>query len=82
MGNNPAKDTNLRSRFIDLYKGWLLMNKKGKQKSIVIFDEFDHLLSNMDSLIATARSELSKQLHQLYHRPKFQLCHHVNLSAW
>jgi type IV secretory pathway TraG/TraD family ATPase VirD4 len=37
-----------------------LVNKKGKQKSSLIFDEFPTIyLNNMDSLIATARSKVA-----------------------
>jgi type IV secretory pathway TraG/TraD family ATPase VirD4 len=58
MGNNPQKIQIYRA-VLSLYVTHLvkMVNKKGKQKSSVIFDEFPTIyLNNMDSLIATARS--------------------------
>ncbi len=58
MGNNPQK-IQTYGAVLSLYVNRLLkqMNKKGKQKSSLIFDEFPTIyLNNMDSLIATARS--------------------------
>jgi hypothetical protein len=58
MGNNPQK-IQIYGAVLSLYVIRLvkLVNKKGKQKSSLIFDEFPIIyLNNMDSLIATARS--------------------------
>lgn len=58
MGNNPQK-IQTYGAVLSLYVSRLikLVNKKGKQKSSLIFDEFPTIyLNNMDSLIATARS--------------------------
>jgi hypothetical protein len=58
MGNNPQK-IQTYGAVLSLYVNRLikLVNKKGKQKSSLIFDEFPTIyLNNMDSLIATARS--------------------------
>lgn len=58
MGNNPQK-IHIYGAVLSLYVNRLvkLVNKKGKQKSSLIFDEFPTIyLNNMDSLIATARS--------------------------
>ncbi|MFV8343590.1 conjugal transfer protein MobC [Flavobacterium sp. XS2P39] len=58
MGNNPQK-IQIYSAVLSLYVNRLvkLVNKKGKMKSSLIFDEFPTIyLNNMDSLIATARS--------------------------
>ncbi len=58
MGNNPQK-IQIYGAVLSLYVTRLvkLVNKKGKQKSSLIFDEFPTIyLNNMDSLIATARS--------------------------
>jgi len=58
MGNNPQK-IQTYGAVLSLYVTRLikLVNKKGKQKSSLIFDEFPTIyLNNMDSLIATARS--------------------------
>ncbi|MBO9586519.1 MAG: YWFCY domain-containing protein [Flavobacterium sp.] len=58
MGNNPQK-IQIYGAVLSLYVNRLikLVNKKGKLKSSLIFDEFPTLyLNNMDSLIATARS--------------------------
>jgi hypothetical protein len=58
MGNNPQK-IQIYGAVLSLYVSRLvkLVNKKGKQKSSLIFDEFPTIyLNNMDSLIATARS--------------------------
>ena len=58
MGNNPQK-IQIYGAVLSLYVIRLvkLVNKKGKQKSSLIFDEFPTIyLNNMDSLIATARS--------------------------
>jgi hypothetical protein len=58
MGNNPQK-IQIYGAILSLYVTRLikLVNKKGKQKSSLVFDEFPTIyLNNMDSLIATARS--------------------------
>jgi hypothetical protein len=58
MGNNPQK-IQIYGVVLSLYVTRLvkLVNKKEKQKSSLIFDEFPTIyLNNMDSLIATARS--------------------------
>ncbi len=58
MGNNPQK-TQIYGAVLSLYVSRLIkqVNQKGKQKSSLIFDEFPTIyLNNMDSLIATARS--------------------------
>jgi hypothetical protein len=58
MGNNPQK-IQTYGAVLSLYVNRLvkLVNKKGKLKSSLIFDEFPTIyLNNMDSLIATARS--------------------------
>ncbi len=58
MGNNPQK-IQIYGAVLSLYVNRLvkLVNKKGKQKSSLVFDEFPTIyLNNMDSLIATARS--------------------------
>lgn len=58
MGNNPQK-IQIYGAVLSLYVTRLvkLVNKKGMQKSSLIFDEFPTIyLNNMDSLIATARS--------------------------
>lgn len=58
MGNNPQK-IQTYGAVISLYVNRLvkLVNKKGKLKSSLIFDEFPTIyLNNMDGLIATARS--------------------------
>jgi hypothetical protein len=58
IGNNPQK-IQVYGAVLSLYVSRLvkLVNKKGKQKSSLIFDEFPTIyLNNMDSLIATARS--------------------------
>ena len=58
MGNNPQK-IQKHEAVLSLYVSRLikLVNKKGKQKSSLIFDEFPTIyLNNMHSLIATARS--------------------------
>jgi len=58
MGNNPQK-IQIYGAVLSLYVTRLikLVNKKGKQKSSLIFDEFPTIyLNNMDSLIVTARS--------------------------
>jgi hypothetical protein len=58
MGNNPQK-IQIYGAVLSLYVTRLvkLVNKKGKRKSSLIFDEFPTIyLNNMDSLIATARS--------------------------
>ena len=60
MGNNPQK-IQIYGAVLSLYVTRLvkLVNKKGKQKSSLIFDEFPTIyLNNMDSLIATARSNM------------------------
>lgn len=58
MGNNPQK-IQIYGAVLSLYVNRLikLVNKKGKLKSSLIFDEFPTIyLNNMDGLIATARS--------------------------
>ncbi|WP_066305860.1 conjugal transfer protein MobC [Flavobacterium sp. TAB 87] len=58
MGNNPQK-TQTYGAVLSLYVSRLIkqINQKGKLKSSLIFDEFPTIyLNNMDSLIATARS--------------------------
>lgn len=58
MGNNPQK-IQIYGAVLSLYVTRLVkqVNKKGQQKSSLIFDEFPTIyLNNMDSLIATARS--------------------------
>lgn len=58
MGNNPQK-IQVYGAVLSLYISRLIktVNKKGKQKSSLIFDEFPTIyLNNMGSLIATARS--------------------------
>ncbi|RPD44075.1 conjugal transfer protein TraG [Paracnuella aquatica] len=58
MGNNPQK-LQIYGAVLSLYVTRLvkLVNRKGMQKSSLIFDEFPTIyLNNMDSLIATARS--------------------------
>ena len=58
MGNNPQK-IQIYGAVLSLFVTRLikLVNKKGKLKSSLIFDEFPTIyLNNMDSLIATARS--------------------------
>jgi len=58
MGNNPQK-IQTYGAVLSLYVSRLIkqVNQKGKLKSSLIFDEFPTIyLNNMDSLIATARS--------------------------
>ncbi|MFC5683620.1 conjugal transfer protein MobC [Flavobacterium sp. MAHUQ-51] len=58
MGNNPQK-IQIYGAVLSLYVSRLIkqVNQKGKLKSSLIFDEFPTIyLNNMDSLIATARS--------------------------
>ncbi|WP_242671000.1 type IV secretory system conjugative DNA transfer family protein, partial [Flavobacterium aquidurense] len=58
MGNNPQK-IQIYGAVLSLYVNRLVkqVNQKSKQKSSLIFDEFPTIyLNNMDSLIATARS--------------------------
>src|SRR5260221_2131160 len=58
MGNNPQK-IQVYGAVLSLYISRLIkmVNKKGNVKSSLIFDEFPTIyLNNMDSLIATARS--------------------------
>lgn len=58
MGNNPQK-IQIYGAVLSLYVTRLIkqVNKKGKLKSSLVFDEFPTIyLNNMDSLIATARS--------------------------
>lgn len=58
MGNNPQK-IQIYGAVLSLYVSRLIkvVNKKGKMKSSLIFDDFPTIyLNNMDSLIATARS--------------------------
>jgi hypothetical protein len=59
-GNNPQKQL-VYGPVLSLYVTRLikLVNKKGKQKCSLIFDEFPTIyLNHMDSLIATARSNM------------------------
>jgi len=58
LGNNPQK-IQIYGAVLSLYVNRLvkLVNKKGKLKCSLVFDEFPTIyLNNMDSLIATARS--------------------------
>lgn len=58
FGNNPQK-IQVYGAVLSLYVSRLIktVNQKGKMKSSLIFDEFPTIyLNNMDSLIATARS--------------------------
>lgn len=58
VGNNPEKQ-GIYGAVLSLYVSRLvkLVNKKGKQKCALVFDEFPTIFfNNMDSLIATARS--------------------------
>jgi hypothetical protein len=58
IGNNPQK-IQIYGAVLSLYVSRLvkLVNRKGMQKSSLVFDEFPTIyLSGMDSLIATARS--------------------------
>lgn len=58
IGNNPEKQT-IYGAVLSLYVSRLvkIVNKKGRQKSSLVFDEFPTIFfNNMDSLIATARS--------------------------
>ena len=58
MGNNPQK-IQIYGAVLSLYVTRLvkLVNKKGRQKCSLVFDEFPTIyLNNMDSLIATSRS--------------------------
>lgn len=58
MGNNPQK-IQIYGAVLSLFVTRLvkLVNQKGRQKCSLVFDEFPTLyLNNMDSLIATARS--------------------------
>lgn len=58
VGNNPQK-IQIYGAVLSLYVTRLvkLVNRKGMQKSSLVFDEFPTIyLNNMDSLIATARS--------------------------
>ena len=58
MGNNPQK-IQIYGAVLSLYVSRLIkqVNQKDKQKSSLVFDEFPTIyLNNMDSLIATARS--------------------------
>jgi hypothetical protein len=58
MGNNPQK-IQIYGAVLSLYVARLIkqVNKKGKLKCTLVFDEFPTIyLNNMDSLIATARS--------------------------
>jgi len=58
MGNNPEKQ-DIYGAVLSLYVSRLikLVNKKGKQKCSLVFDEFPTIFFNhIDSLIATARS--------------------------
>ncbi len=58
IGNNPEKQ-GIYGAVISLYVSRLvkLVNKKGRHKCALVFDEFPTLFfNNMDSLIATARS--------------------------
>lgn len=58
IGNNPEKQA-IYGAVLSLYISRLvkLVNRKGKQKCALVFDEFPTIyFNNMDSLIATARS--------------------------
>ena len=58
MGNNPQK-IQIYGAVLSLYVNRLvkLVNKKGRQKCSLVFDEFPTIyLNNMDNLVATARS--------------------------
>ncbi len=58
VGNNPEKQ-NTYGAVLSLYVSRLIkiVNKKGKQKCSLVFDEFPTIFfNNMDSTIATARS--------------------------
>ena len=58
VGNNPEKQA-IYGAVLSLYISRLvkLVNRKGKQKCALVFDEFPTIyFNNMDSLIATARS--------------------------
>lgn len=58
VGNNPEKQA-IYGAVLSLYISRLvkIVNKKGKQKCALVFDEFPTIFfNNMDSLIATARS--------------------------
>ena len=58
VGNNPERQA-IYGAALGLYNARLvkLVNKKGKLKSSLVFDEFPTIyLNNIDSLIATARS--------------------------
>jgi hypothetical protein len=58
VGNNPEKQS-IYGAVLSLYISRLvkLVNKKGRQKCALVFDEFPTIFfNNMDSLIATARS--------------------------
>lgn len=58
VGNNPEKQA-IYGAVLSLYISRLvkLVNRKGKQKCALVFDEFPTVyFNNMDSLIATARS--------------------------
>jgi hypothetical protein len=58
IGNNPQK-TQINGAVLSLFISRLIkvVNKKDKQKSSLVFDEFPTIyLPNIDSLIATARS--------------------------
>ena len=58
VGNNPQK-IQIYGAVLSLYVNRLvkLVNKKGKLKSSLVFDEFPTIyLNNIDSLVATARS--------------------------
>lgn len=58
VGNNPEKQS-IYGAVLSLYISRLIkiVNKKGKQKCSMVFDEFPTIFfNNMDSLIATARS--------------------------
>lgn len=58
IGNNPQK-IQIYSTALSLYVSHLIkqVNRKGKQKSSLIFDEFPTIdLNNMNNLIAAARS--------------------------
>lgn len=58
VGNNPEKQA-IYGAVLSLYISRLvkLVNKKGKQKCALVFDEFPTIFfNNIDSLIATARS--------------------------
>ncbi|WEK20399.1 MAG: conjugal transfer protein MobC [Candidatus Pedobacter colombiensis] len=59
MGNNPQK-TDVYGAVLSLYVNTMLklINKKGKLKSSLIFDEYATLFANLIATISTGRSQL------------------------